>query len=350
MDPTHSPDLKIFAREAFEALGSVIQDLDADTFEILIPDEWVSHFKGQDILQLRFSGESLRPAYDIFGLGTPVCERLIALLTEKGCLAKAYLNPIVKAGNLEEKFLKRIYWVHAKPYLKNQSVEETANAIFCFKVTFLTDDKTERLCRLAVNLTTMRPHDGLIEEWKNLFVEEQPSYQGIPCFRLPSLKEAYQKASGILRQSISSEIEKMKTLQEKFLRRDLASMEEYYSGLRMELEEKEKRCHAEEAVLKRMQDRKTALDLDRQKKMSDIQDKYRLDVKAEAVNLLILYQPWVRMVWGVRTHEGELERIFYWDPVRKDFFNTFCEECLKHCETFFVQNKKLICQTCQKKV
>lgn len=350
MDPTHSPDLKIFAREAFEALGSVIQDLDADTFEILIPDEWIPHFNGEDILRLRFSGESLLPAHEIFGLGMPVCESLISLLMGKGSLAKAYLNPVVKAGNLEEKFFKRIHWVHAKPFLKDQCVEETANAIFCFKVTFLTDDKTERLYRTAVNLVTRHPNDRLLEEWKNLFVEDAPSYQGIPHFRLPGLEDVFQKASAILRQKISPELDKIKTLQEKFFKRDLNHMQEYYGGLMAELEEKERRIQEGEAVLKRIQDRKTALVLDHKKKMSDIQEKYRLDIKAEAVNLLILYQPWVRMVWGVRTHEGELERIFYWDPVLKDFSNAICEKCFKHCEAFFVQDRKLICRTCREKV
>ena len=163
-------------------------------------------------------------------------------------------------------------------------------------------------------------------------------------------KASYQKALEILKRKISPELEKIKALQEKFSRRDLAHLEEYYSSLGMELEKKEKRCPAEEEVLKRIQDRKTALALDRQKKMSDIQEKYRLDIKAAPVNLLILYQPWVRMVWGVKTHQEELERIFYWDPVLKGFFNASCEECLKYCETYFVQNRKLICRTCREKV
>lgn len=350
MDPTHSPDLKIFARKAFEALGSVIQDLDADTFEALIPDEWVSNFNGQDILRLRFLGDSLLPAHEIFGLGKPVCESLVSLLMEKGSLAKAYLNPVVNAGNLEEKFLKRMGWVHAKAFLKNQSLEETASAIFSFKVTFLTDDKTERLCPVAVNLATQSPHDKLLEGWKNLFMEEQPSYQGIFHFQLPPLEAAYQKAVEGLRLKISPELEKTKNLQEKFLKRDFASMEEYYTGLAAELEEKEKRLQAEEPVLEKIRDRKKALSLDRMKKISDIQEKYRLDVEVKLVNLLILYQPWVRMVWGVRTREGELERVFYWDPIMKDFYNVFCEVCRQGCETFFFENHKLICKACREKV
>ena len=351
VDETNSPDLKIFARQAFEAFGSVIQDLDADTLEILVPDEWITRFNRQDILRLQFSGESLPPAHEIFRLGTPVCESLVSALTEKGSLAKAYLNPPpFKTGNLEEKFLKRIHWVHAKPYLKMQSPEETANGVFCFKVSFLTDDKTEHLYHAAVNLSTLETHVRLLQEWKNLFPEAVPSYQGSLSFQLPTLEPVHQKAAEILRRIISPELEKIKTLQEKFLRRDHASMEEYYSSLTAELEDKEKGFSAEEAALERIRDRKKALALDRMKKISDLQAKYRLDIEVKLVNLLILYQPWIRMVWGLRTREGELERIFYWDPVLKDFFNAFCEVCRQGCETFFVQNQKLICRTCQEKI
>ena len=126
--------------------------------------------------------------------------------------------------------------------------------------------------------------------------------------------------------------------------------EEYYSGLAVELEEKEKRLQAEEAVLERIRDQKKALALDRMKKISDLQAKYRLDVEAKLVNLLILYQPWIRMAWGLRTREGELERVFYWDPVLKDFFNTFCEICRQGCEAFFIRDQKLICRACQEKI
>lgn len=344
-EQTNSPDLKIFAKEAFETLGSVIQEVDRDTIEILIPDEWTSYFHGQDIFRLRFSGESR--ANEIFRIGTPVFESLVSALAEKGSLAKAYLNPPpFKVGNLEEKFLKRIHWVHAKPYLKMQSPEETANAVFCFKVSFLTDDKTERLYRAAVNLRVLEPHERLLQEWRNLFLEAEPSYQGILPFQLPAFEVAHQGAVEILEQKISPELEKTKTLQEKFLRCDLASMEEYYSSLAVELEEKEKRLLAEEPVLEKIRDRKKTLSLDRMKKISDLQAKYRLDIEAKLVNLLILYQPWVRMVWGLRTREGELERVFYWDPILKEFYNVFCEECRKSSETFFVQNRKLICRTC----
>ncbi len=342
MNQTTSPDLKKFAKAAFEALGSVIQDLDSYTFETLISDEYISHFNGQDILRLQFSGESL--------LGMPACESLVSLLVGKGCLAKAYLNPVVNVGNLHEKFLKRVHWVYAKPYLKGCDVEETGSAIFCFKVSFLTDDKTERLYHAAVNLETHRSNERLLDEWKNLFVESEPDYKGIPCFPLPKLEDAYQAASVILRGKVSPELEKIKTLQEKFFKRDFEYMQEYYAGLVAELDEKERRIQAEDAVLRRIHDRRTSLALDYKKKLSDIQEKYRVDIKAEVVNILILYQPWVRMVWGVRTRDGELERIFYWDPVLKDFSNTICEECLNSCDTFFVRNQKLICRACQEKV
>ncbi len=350
VDEINAPDLKIFARQAFEALGSVMQEVDGDVLEILIPDEWTSYFHGQDIFRLRFSGEF--QANEMFTIGTPVFESLVSALTQKGSLAKAYLNPPpFKAGNLEEKFLKRIHWVHAKPYLKMQSPEETANAVFCFKVSFLTDDKTERLYRVAVNLRALEPHVRLLQEWKNIFWEAEPSYQGILPFQLPVLEVAHQKAVEILKREISPELEKTKTLQEKFLRRDLTSMEEYYNSLAAELEEKEKRPQAEEeAVLERIRDRKKALALDRMKKISDLQAKYRLDIEAKLVNLLILYQPWIRMVWGLRTREGDLERVFYWDQVLKDFFNTFCEVCRQSCETFFVKDQKLICHACREKI
>ena len=148
---------------------------------------------------------------------------------------------------------------------------------------------------------------------------------------------------------ISPEIARIKDFQDKFLRRDFVNIESYYTGLEKELDGKEKRHAGDEEAINRIRDKKRTFALDRQKKISDLQEKYRLDMKAELVNLLILYQPWFRTVWGIRTREGEMERVFYWDPVLKEFSNVLCENCLNRCDAFFVQKKRLVCPTCEKK-
>lgn len=344
-------ELKGFAKGVFEVLGGVVEPLDADTFEILVPDEYVSYFQGQNTFRLQFSvghHTAQNQSCEVFTVGSKMFDCLIALFSEKGRFAKAYLNPLrLEAQNIEEKFCKRIHLLNAKLELKSQSPEETATAVFCFKVSFLTDDKTEQLFSTAVNLTTCRQNESLLEEWDHIFLDAEPSYHGIASFHLSGLEPAYEKAKALVKQKIVPELDKIKAMQEKFLRRDLVRIEDYYAHLVSELHEKERRSQENDAVLEKISHQKKAFELDRRKKFADAQEKYRLDVEIKLVNLLILYQPWIHAVMAIRTHAGEIERSFFWDPVLKAF-DMYCESCSQNCHAFFVRGQKLICTECDK--
>lgn len=348
---TSSIDLRDFSKRAFEALGGVVEERSATGLEVLLPDDWVSCFQRRDILQLSFSSQEAgeRDGAERVTLGSPVLEGLLHFVSNRGLLARAYLNPLhVETRNVEEKFARRFSWENAQPYLKSSSLEETAHACFQFKISFLSDDKIERLCPILINLTTFLEQDYLLREWDHLFFEGERLYQATSVFSLADLERAFGQAALYLKNKISPEIGKMKTFQEKLLGRDLSRIEDYYGELFREIRKKEAKAEGDPSLLDRIQKRKKAVELDREKKLKDAVEKYRLEVRAETVNLLILYQPWMRCVFGFKTRTGDLERVFYWDPVRKDFSEDACDKCLVPRNRFVIRDQKFICHECLK--
>jgi len=343
-------DLKDFSKRAFEALGSVVEEQGGTGLDVLVGDDLVSYFQTQDILQLSFSPQeaSERDGTQRVALGSPILEDLLHSLSNKGLLARAYLNPLhAESRNVEEKFARKFHWENAKPYLKSSSLEETGHACFQFKVSFLSDDRIERLYPISVNLTTFLEEEKLLREWDYLFLENERRYEGVAAFSLPEVDRVYERAVVFLQNRISPDIEKMKAFQEKFLKRDLLRIGDYYHELFREIERKEAKAEGDPALLDRVRKRKTALELDRQKKIKDAVEKYRLDVRAEIINLLILYQPWMRCIFGFKSRSGDLERVFYWDPVMKDFSDYPCEQCQIPSNTFAVRDQKFICLKCK---
>lgn len=346
-----SIDLKDFSKRAFEALGAVVEDQGVIGLDVLLSDDCVSYFQSGDLLQLSFSSQEAgeREGVERVTLGSPVLEGLLRFVSSKGLLARAYLNPLhVETGNVEEKFARRFSWENAKPYLKSTSLEETAHACFQFKVSFLSDDKIERLCPVLINLTTFLEQDHLLREWDHLFFERERFYEVTPAsFSLVDLERAFGQAALYLKNKISPEIKKMKTFQEKLLSRDLSRIEDYYGEFFREIGKKEARAEGDSVLLDKIRKRKKAVELDREKKLKDAVEKYRLEVRAETVNLLILYQPWMRCVFDFKTRTGDFERVFYWDPVMKDFFDDACEECLVPRNRFVIRDRKFICPQCK---
>ena len=226
-------------------------------------------------------------------------------------------------------------------------MEETGRACFQFKVSFLSDDRIERLYLISVNLTTFLEEVRLLREWDLLFFEHERRYEGVAAFCLPDVDRVSERAVVFLRKRISPELENMKAFQEKFLKRDLLRIGDYYHELFREIGRKEAKAEGDPSLLDRVRKRKTAVALDRQKKIRDAVEKYRLDVRAEIVNLLILYQPWMRCVFGFKSRSGDLERVFYWDPVLKDFSDYACEQCQIPSSTFMVRGPKFICLKCK---
>lgn len=352
----HNVELKDFARRGFEALGSVVEETDG-RLDVLLDETQSRHFQNREILQLRMVcgnlpvlTPSVIAGEDLFAPGFPAFEGLLERLACQGFLAKAYLNPFhLGTGDLAEKFSKRISIEGARPFLKLQNPEMTASAVFHFKVSFLTDDRTDRLYPAAVNLTSGLSEERLLEQWDRLFWEPESGYSGLMPFKVPDLGRFYARALEEVKKKAAPKLQEIRGLQEKFLKRELARMEEYYSDLWAELDRKEKKAGGDEALLEKIRLRRKALEMDSQKRIVDLRDKYRIEIRIRPVNLLILYQPGIRSLWGFKTHHGDFERIFYWDPVFKDFSDYACELCSVPSRTFCVHDQRLLCPSCRSK-
>ena len=156
----------------------------------------------------------------------------------------------------------------------------------------------------------------MVRQWDRLRLDSEPAYGEITRFELPDLRQVYERAWHALRDNIAEHAAKVRALQDKFLTRDLDRIEEYYGGLLAEFAEKEKRFGEGNSgpLREKIRQRIMAITLDRQKKALDVRAKYRLEVVGTPINLLILYQPWVRLTYRFRTRAREMERSFPWDP------------------------------------
>jgi hypothetical protein len=339
------------AQNAFDALGGVTQPLEDGCLEVVLPDSFRSYFQGLDSFCLRFSPSresASSPAREPFLVGSPMLEGLIKLLCQKGRLARVFLNPPNhEIHNLDRKFAGKFHFPDATWSLGHHHPEETANVLFHFKVSFLTDDTTERLYPVVINLSTRLENEKLISRW-NLFLDHQRLYSKVPFFHLPELGPAYAIAQERLREKAALDLSAIRQTQEKFLRRDLTRIQEYYRGLFVELQKRQGRVGVNPQLLDKIKGRKKAFDLDLQRKIVDAQEKYRIDVEAKLVNAAVVYQPWERVVLRIKTRREEMERTFYWDPVVKDFTDAACEGCQNPSDTFYVEAQKLLCLVCKK--
>jgi len=325
-------NLQSFAEQAFTALGAVVEPPAPETLDVLLPQTWIDHFGGREFLPLRFGdeGASRLP----MSIGSTLLEQLIRALSDRGLLAKAYLNPLhCQLADPEEKLSRKFHFANARPFCQGEVLEEGAHGLFTFKVSYLTDDQQERLYRLAIDLASGLENKTLLAQWDRLFLDAEPTYPEVPRFQGPEWSVVYERSLGVLQNVIKEDLQKIRATQEKFLSRDLQRIEDYYKDLLAE-ESRKGEQHRE------------AIERDHQKKALDAREKYRLTVNRTLVNGLIVYEPRVRTLVRLRTRDGEIERSFFWDPALKEFLDAPCDRCHNASRSFQVEDNRLLCTDC----
>lgn len=352
-------DLKDFSKRAIEALGGVFEEPSANRLDALLPEDAAPSLRERNPLKLLFfAQDGVRGAHggpdeELFVVGSPLLDALTGPFFKKGGLAKAYVNSLgTDGGDLDQKFSKKFRLNGARSVLACRSREETADALFHFKIAFLTDDRTERLIRVAVNLATGLENEGLLKTWDHLFLDPAPSH-ALPPFPLPDLRKPYERALESARRRVEPDVDGIRAFQKKLLKRDLARIDDYYGDLFEELERKKNRAQGQngrdqvqDLIFQRIEQRKRSLAADHAEKRRDSRVKHRIEVHVEPVNLLVVHRSWTRAVFRLKTHREELERPFFWDPVLKDFADAACEICGSLSTCFSVRDRRLACPKC----
>jgi hypothetical protein len=115
--------------------------------------------------------------------------------------------------------------------------------------------------------------------------------------------------------------------------------------LESEIEERV-RWSASEARNAMAANRRRAAALDRERKTRDAVDKHRLRVETEAVALLMIHQPWLRVRMRLESRRESMEKAFFWNPALKAFAPAACDACADAMAAFSLMDSRLLCPSC----
>lgn len=332
-------DLRAFVVAGMRELGGLADEPDVRTLDLLVPETLRERLGEGQYLRLDLAAQALT-------VGAPVVEAVAAALAKGGCSARAYLNPIyLQGGDLEKKWARAFQFSAGRSTLLSQALEETTHAVFHFRVSYLTDEREERLYAVAINLTTRNAYDALVIDLPHLSFDEAPAYGELTAPAAPEfewLRPAIEKA---LRRALAPDLEGFRSGQEKFLTRELRRLDDYYRALEAELTERERRPLSEGQAT-RLVERRRAISLDRAKKTRDAVEKHRLRIETEAVALLLIHQPWLRVTMRLENRRETLDRAFFWNPTLKAFAPAVCDACESDTSAFSLRGSRLICPSC----
>jgi hypothetical protein len=308
-----SPDLQDFVRRYFERRAGPLKEEEPGVFLAVLPESLRPAFEGVDAIRLTFDPDlaASRGQVDLAAVGSYLMDRIIEDATRTGwhCVAR------FEAGAVSP---REVVARAVRPRNATLSVDATETAsvphlLFNFRVRLTTDERVERLESVLVDTRTARERPvvaALFEE--RLALPEEVG------FEWTSVGSAYRSACRILEARIDPEVREFRTQAEALLKAELERIGGYFDRSIRELQEA--RAGDARAEVR-------AFELERDRRLAEAQEKYRLVGEVELCNVRTVLLDVTMAAVSVSNRGARKEIPLEYDAASLDLPPIACEVC-----------------------
>lgn len=223
---------------------------------------------------------------------------------------------------------------------------------FNFKASLVADEKRELLLPICMHL-----QGGYAVQWDEIertamldidnqfghLDPAQPEWPSKPATNplsedvlRPLLERARRAAYGELGDTLQS----MEKRLQRYLELDRARLQQYHDDLKKDIERRLQK--AEKDRRPALEPKIAAIETERQAKLADVEQKYRLRVDLELVNLAVIAQPKLDLKVEIKKRTATTQRQVAWDPLRHIVEPPACDVCgLPGDELYLCENSHL---------
>ena len=360
MNPSHgstiggalSP-LEQFLRDYAEASGGMWDEVEPQVYDLMLP---ARDGDGEPkVVRVAFDPEAIpeHPEAQLASYGTPLVDRLLADAVEHARRVILYVVGLNLASSGLEDRVRRAVSLPPGFTLEVESVRPLffPQAAFWFEATFVSDQKEQEILSVAIDLhhgRQVRHLDRLLDRGR---LAETPSLP-LAETRHPGLASAYPIARDrVIRTLAALANTRQRELVDR-LARQLERIGRYYSDLRAEVEEQDRRAQSRGEDSARFKGRLEALYREEQVRTAELRQKSQLRVHLRLLNLVEIYQPKLLVATSASKpargpNSGATELEWVWDPLVENVEATVCPQC--HHPTFelsLTRQGGLACPAC----
>lgn len=343
-------DLMNFCQQAFISLGALVEVENNNVLEVIMDDKLSDNFNQRSYLKF-VSDRNLQDQYpeaEFISYGHPYLDSLINIASQKGSVTRLYLNGLpTTTGHIRDKIGHRVKFYNCKTNFLLDILERFSYCLFNFKISYLGDDKKEQIKTVVVDRFSAGVDNKLLDILNTLFVGTKCEFKGMSEGETKPLGEVYDAACGYIKNEITSTIEEMKKISLKRLSKEIMRVENYYSENEAEIRQKLSKDGLSNEQRHRLKEKLKINTLEKERKILDLEEKYKLKVNIKLLNVALIYQPKIRCKLEILDRGKSFYFNVFWNPVFKDIEPPFCMKCKSpDYEMWFDANSGLICPTC----
>jgi hypothetical protein len=316
-----------FAARLLEHEGALVEPLEPQGLEAMLPDNLKRAIGAPEFLRLGFAAE-LPAGAERASLESDWLEKFGRLLDERGRRLKFAASAAVPPlGHVERIVERKVVLQNAVYRLSRVEQAWTRYLIFIFRYTAISDEKREGIIRFGINLINGSAIDPMVDQLLATAMDEnatetvtKPAVSQLPAdWTAERLKKAITRSAPVrVRAQLSQFINGM----QRRLDRDLERLHEYFGGLREESWRKLKRQKGDAA---REHLRIEAAEREYQSKVADLKQKYDLRVNVEPVQTMELISQVQRVTLAIKRRKGERKLALDWNPIARQLDPPPCE-------------------------
>ena len=325
------PALTAFVRRFLEAAGAAVEPV-PHGFEVLLPERLSARWAMPELVRLTFAGDETAPGQPppgvAAGYGSRILEQMLVSAGASVPLARCQaVFHYLKSAGFERLIQEQFQFQGAGGIaVESQATIQTAYLQLTFAYLAQSDEQTEGLVHVALNLDTQADATGIETCWPGL--ETLPAAAGAQFPWDPG------RAEGILawaekraRQAVAAALEDFETRMNRRFARDAASLEEYYTALGQEMCASLERPGLSEALKAERREKIDLLPAERARKQEDLFKKYSIRAELRLCAGMLIHTPAVKLMTRIQVGKANRSVSLVYNPITRGLDPLVCPFC-----------------------
>jgi hypothetical protein len=321
-----SPDNRLsrFVEDFFRLYGAEM-DIGRDRMEVLVPEKLADSLGTPDHFQLQ-TGPNAQGDFAV-GYGTLLLEKILGHVGGTVPVAECTLHfNYIKSQGFDRLIADSFTFAGASGTVENMA-SATTRYVICFcRYTAQSDEQKEGMISLCFNLETFAPTPGMEDA---LYLAEKRFVSGsrntvLEKAEIDRLVRAVRKSAPA---TLAHEIEPFQASMNRRFKRDVENLNEYYAGLKREMEDSLKRPGLSDQLISERKEKIRLIPDEIEKKTDDLYKKYSIRTALALCGAVIVHTPVVKVRYKVSVGRKTTSLSLTYNPGLKTMDPVVCEGC-----------------------
>jgi hypothetical protein len=328
----HFGDLKQYVIDLVTVVGGITEERDETLLEIALPPDLACQNGIPELLTLAFNSEvaAETPGTELLTFGSPLLDKLLLPGLAIGRVTKKFaIVPGVRIPpNLLERINSRISFERSRrPSVCSTAIESYESVWFQYMVTYISDEKFSDSTIVAVDAGTLADDTAFLPELKGVFLSDNSELAPkIPPAASYSYPEIFRTAAERLKVAARPQFRYYQAQAGSFCRVELAKVLHYYQVVLHELAIREKNA-ADPEKKARLQAKIATANAERERRITDVVNKYRLTAQARLDSIMIVVLPKIKVKLELQHKEDLYYPEIYYNLATNSVEPLSCPRC-----------------------